>query len=251
MCETALRARVLMLKGGKGLRREMLLIRLIKAGILICLAMGLSSFYVKRWLLCLPSFGGALLLLFFYFAERLYLTARLYSLSGDITEEPCRFMRFSLVLRYALFSALQGTVKFMWLNFFLMPSRFVGLIILRTLSETGNIQRVMLFALMGAFIALSVAGWGFYFYLSGRYFQGELLFVRCPVQNAAEILKSSALLSAKSLGGIMLFRIRNAFLRGGVYGRMKGALYASDLFCDRKFYKKYGILRPLTFPGHF
>lgn len=251
MSEIKLRAEYLMLEGRKEMKREMLLLRLIPSGIFICLGVGLSSLFSGGVLLFLLSLAGGIILTFFFFSERLYLTGRLYSLSGDITEDAFSFMKASSVLRYAVFVLTGWAVKFLWFNFFLLPSRLAGLIILRTITETGNIQRVMLFTLLGAMIVLGAVGWGFYFYLSGRYFLGELLFIRCPGQSPIEILKSSALLTAGDLGGVMLFRIKSLFLRGGAYGRMRGAVFSSDLFSDRKFYKEYGLVKPFTFPEHF
>jgi hypothetical protein len=251
MGEIKLRAGYLMLKNRKEIKREMLFIKLMLAGIVFCLAGGMSFLLSGKLLLFLLSLAGGILLSFFYFSGRLYLAGKLYSLSGEMSEEPSWLIRFSSVLRYAVFVLREASVKFLWLNFFLLPSRFAGLIILRTLMLTGNIQRIMLFALLAAFVLLSLGGWCFYFYTSGRYFLGELLFVRCPKQKPSEILKSSALLTAGSLPGVMLFRIRNLFSRGGAYGRMRSALFSSDLFSDRKFYKNYGLKKPFTFPEPF
>lgn len=225
------------------LRREGLMVRVTAYGILVCAGMLLSSFYGNKMLL-LPSAFGIAVLLYFYLSERLFLSGRMFCLSGESETAPA--VRFFTVMRFALFKVAEGIVKLLWLNFFLLPSRIMAVIVIRTLYETGNIQRAMLFTLITAFMLLSTVGICFYFYLSGRYFLAELLFLRCPGQSPFEILKNSALLTSAGLTRIMLFRIRNALCTGKVKRKMRCALYAGDLFSDRKFYKNYGLVRPLT-----
>jgi len=144
-------------------------------------------------------------------------------------------------MRFALFRITAGARKLLRLSFFLLPSRLILVIIYRTLYETGNIQRVMLLTLISAFIALTAVGLFFSFYLSGRYYISDLLFIRCQRQKPSEIMKNSALLTTDSLREIMLFRIRNLFSRGGVTGKMRCAIFSRELFSDRKFYKNYGL----------
>lgn len=248
MREIKLRAEYIMLRYKKELKRETLLMRMIIPGIFVCIGAGVSAFY-GNGLLLLPSCVGVCLLLYFYFAQRLFLTGRYIFLSGERGEVP--LIRLSSVMRFAVFKLREGAVKLLWFNFFLLPSRIVLLIIVRTLYETGNIQRVMLLTLISAFLVLSAVGIFFGFYLSGRYYIADLLFIRCQRQKASEILKNSALLTSGSLREIMLFRIRNLFARGGVTGKMRCALFSRDLFSDRRFYKNYGLIKPLAFPEHF
>lgn len=258
MREIKLRAEYIMVAEKRALKKEMLLLKGAALGIIICLGVFIVSFtsgeiyfygfYFGRKILMIPCIFGISVLSWFYFSERLYFTGRLFYLSGESTEDPSFFVRFGTVLRYALFVIWEKTVSFMWLNFFLLPSRFVGIIIIRTFSETGNMQRVMLITLVSAFALLSAVGLAFYFYLSGRYFLSELLFIRCPKQNVFEILKNSSLLTRDSLTRIMLFKIGRLFGKRGITGKMRRALYASDLFSDRKFYRNYGLIKPVTYP---
>ncbi len=258
MREIKMRAEYIMITEKRPLKREMLLMRGTALGIFICLAVlcvsfTLGEFYFygfefQRKILMLPSASGVLVLSYFYFSQRLYFAGKLFYLSGEYTEEPASLIRVSTVLRYALFVLREKTVNALWLTFFLMPSRLLGIVIIRTFIETGNMQRVMFFTLITAFLLLTVIGLLFYFYLSGRYFLSELLFIRCPKQNGFEIMKNSSLLTRDNLWKIMLFRIRSFFGKGGATGKMRRALFSSDLFSDRKFYKKYGLVRPVTFP---
>ncbi|MBO5397154.1 MAG: hypothetical protein J6A97_09765 [Clostridia bacterium] len=238
MREIRLRAEYIILKHKRELRRETLLMRMIIPGIFVCLGAGASAFFGNGVLL-LPSAAGVCLLLYFYFAQRLFLTGRYIFLSGERGEVP--LIRFSSVMRFALFRITAGTRKLLRLSFFLLPSRLILVIIYRTLYETGNIQRVMLLTLISAFIVLTAVGLFFSFYLSGRYYISDLLFIRCQRQKPSEIMKNSALLTTDSLREIMLFRIRNLFSRGGVTGKMRCAIFSRDLFSDRKFYKNYGL----------
>ncbi len=248
MREIKLRAEYIMLKNKRELRREMLLLRITALGIFVCMGAGVAAFSENKVLL-LPSAFGGILFLYFYFAQKLFLTGKFVFLSGETGEMP--LIRFSSVLRFAVFKVTEGLVKLLWLNFFLLPSRLAAVIIIRTLYETGNIQRVMLLTLITAFLMLNAVGLFFYFYLSGRFYLSDLLFIRCPGQRAFEILKNSALLTSDSLREIMLFRIRNVFSKGGATGKMRCVLFSRDLFSDRRFYKNYGLIKPLTFPEPF
>ncbi len=247
MREINLRAEYILLKFKSELKREGLLSRVTAIGIFVCAGVLLSAFYGNIFL-ALPSAAGGILLLYFYFAQRLYLSERFAFLAGE--REALRTVRISRVLRFALFKLYAGTVRFLWLNFFLLPSRITAVIIIRTLYMTGNIQRVMLITLVFATLILCAVGLIFYFYMSGRYFLSELLFVRCPKQKPSELLKSSALLTKGRLTEIMLFRIRNTFFAGGVKRKMRCALSAFDVFSDRKFCKSYGLVSPFTFREH-
>ena len=239
MREINMRAEHILLENKRELRREMLFLRVTGFGIFVC-AGGAAAGLAGNKLLILPGLAGGAALLYYYLAGGLFISGRSFSLAGEGAEELP--LRQTLVLRFARFCAVRSLVKFLWLNFFLMPARLIGMIAVRTLSETGNIQRVMLMTLAGAFVLLCAVGSGFYFYLSGRFYLSELLFLRCPGQRVGELLKNSALLSSGRLTEIMLFRIRNAFWAGRVRRKIRGAIFSYDLFSDRKFYKRYGLV---------
>ena len=244
MREIKLRAEYLLLKAGKEIRREILLMRAEILGMLLC-----TGALFSGKMLILPALAGLIALLYFYFAGQLYLSGKYYYLTGEISEEP--FIRFSLVLRYIRLRCLQGLWGLFWLNFFLLPSRITGLIIVRTLAVTGNIERVMLITLLSAFVILGIIGTGFYSYLRGSGCLAELLFLRCPNQSPRELLRSSCLITAERLSVIMLFRVGSFFGKRGAAGRLRRAVFISDLFSDRRFYKNYGLVRPVTFPEPF
>ena len=245
MGEINLRAAYLLIGSRGEIRREMLLMRGAVFGIFVCACALLS-----RKMLILPSLAGLILFSYFYFAERLYISGKIYFLSGEITDSPSSLMRFSVVIRYIRLKITVWGVKLLWLNFFMLPSRIIGVIIIRTLYMTGNIQRVMLYTLILAFFVLTLIGLLYYLYLSGRYCLSELLFVRSTMQRPLEILRSSAIFTEKELFHIMFFGIKSTFT-GRVTAEMRRALFCSGIFSDRKFYKNYGIMRPLTFREPF
>ena len=248
MREINLRAEHILLEHKREIRREILFVRIVLLGAVLCAGAGACALYGNAFIILPAVFGGALFI-YTCFAEGIFLAGRLYYLSGNGEAEP--LIRVKLVMRFARFKVTEGLVKFIWLNFFLLPSRIAGLIIIRTLYVTGNIQRVMLLTLIAAFFVLGAAGLIFYFYLSGRYFLSELLFLRCPGQKPREIIKNSALLSSGRLREIIFFRIRNALSYAWVKRKIRSAVFACDLFSDRGFYKNYGLVSPLTFREPF
>ncbi len=258
MREKKLRAGYFLLREKSSLKRELLFTKAVSLGIFICFSVLRASFFplkidffgfeAQSSVLMLPAAAGTAVLLFFCFSRSLYFSGRLYSMQDGEFPKPYTLLKSGTVLRFIALSLIKKSLGFLWLLFFLAPAGCVGMLIFRAFSVGGNIQRTMLFALLGAVILLGVTGYGFYFYVSGRYILSELLFIRNPRQNPLEILKSSACFTGSCLGHIALFRLRSILGRGTVTGRMLSAVYCSDLFYNRKFYKSYGVFSPVTFP---
>ncbi len=258
MRERKIRAGYFLLREKSSLRREQLFIRVISLGIFVCFWVLRASFFsgeinffgfeAKRNVLMLPAFAGTAVLLYFYFSHRLHFSGRLYSIQDSEFPKPFTLLKFGTVVRFMAFSLIMRCLSLLWLLFFLSPAGCVAVLIFRSFAVGGSIQRLMFFTLIAAFILLLIMGYGFYFYISGRYFLSELLFIRCPGQNPFEILKNSAGFTNEVLSEISFFRLRSIFGRGSVRGKMLSVLYCSDLFYNRRFYENYGIFRSTTFP---
>lgn len=258
MRERKIRARQILLREKSALKRELLFLRAVSFGIFVCFSVFRASFFtkdinffgfiVKNTVIMIPAAAGTLVLLYFYFSHRLYFSGRIYGIQNSEFPKPHTLLKISTVLRYIAFLLIRKSRDFLWLLFFLAPALSVGVLVFRTFAVGGNIQRMMFFSLIAAFFLLAVIGFGFYFYVSGRYFLSELLFLRCTGQSPFEIQKNSAVFTTDNLSSIAFFRIRCLFTRGSVKGKMLHALFCSDLFYGRKFYKNYRGFRAVTFP---
>ena len=258
MRERKIRAGYVLLRERASLRRELLFIKLLYLCIFICALMlrgcvfsgdgYFSGAFPIRGILMISSALGGLAFVYFYFAHRLYFSGRIYGLGSREISEPGTLMRFGAVVRFIVLWGTIRLIKLLWLMFFMSPAVFLLFLVLRTLLVGGEIQRMMLYSLIAVSLILSAVGAGFYFYVSGRYYLVELLFVRNPRQNVLEAVKSSGVFTGKSLFRTALFRIRCALRGGGVYGRMLRAVYCCELFYGKDYFSKEKARGGFTFP---
>ena len=254
MSERGRRAKYILVTEKGALKRERLLMNGIFSGLFLSRAVFTASFFreevyffgysLKTEILSVISAAAFFILLYFYYAHRLYFSGRLFYLADQSFDEPQRLMKPLVILRYGVFCAVKAGVKLFWTVFFLFPSGFILAVIVRAFALTGNMQRVMFFALSGAVLLLFIAGLYFFLRVRTRYFMAELLFIRNPRQSPLQLLRNSAAFAERGFPGRRGAAVYYGHLRRSIYSRLVLALFLSDNFFEREYYRSYGIFQP-------